>query len=1124
MTSLYDIGNYTDAELVAVLDMNNPSMREMNAKIRYNIAKYGAIDTEDGRQMKTFMEDIYDHFFEDSGVKEGFASMSAEKKASKVQEATPGLATGIVHTTNFDYIAGNVNPLLKNTVTRTVIVDSSFRDNIESSSATNYTFNLSNTLQDVVSMRLTGVQIPCSWYTISTAFGSNFFYINGVSPGIDGNAYSIKVSVNAGNYDTPNKLIIAINTSMKLAMTTLFPDILYGTTNISYSESTLKATFNFGFKQVYNESAYYLYFPQWTSPQTTIGEFSSIPGFLGFNRAAYAPTCIYSNYSAGYLTSGTNALTYKLTELNNFITIHTYIGPDAYTSSTTTTETIVITSSLSVSSDTSGYYYMAAIIADFDTQLKASEKLIGASLSIESVADINSTLPFAIALRLRVNRRTTINAEYLKTVVVFPLSVADDNKIWCGTNSCFQFATQINDMSDIVSETPNYFTRYMVLSSPYAKLKCTKAYYGEGTTTANDMQFYITNSTSAGYLVSELYAAISTGMTRLKTQQTDAGKGFFCNVAMTDFLVSPTPKITIDINRAFSETSFALDITGSILTTSASKSYGICNIELDLFSIGSVYTSTFPVRVGGYPITSDSNKIILSGVATETFGLPDHIISLTVPASGIYTSILEMQTLFNATMTSSTNNPTPNGVYMRGTSISLSVSSVLDNTVVCVLTVGISASLTEQDYRLELYDPASNTGSTVVWSESTQIWESTNNIWYNSLHFASETYTLSETTADGYLNGNYATVSAVSDVLSNELYLTSNNNYFYVRAIYDAAGGAYSSGSENDYLVTIDPVLYPVNQFYPSLTIKAAIQAAFDAVVDLAGTTISINLSSLTTTIRLCVNRVFSGADYALLFYDAKSFTKCIPNVSTSVQNVTIDSTLGWILGFRDSVQYVLSPENVSSGTNNEGDTYYSTFTTTPFSCSRLTRSVVITADTSVNIDLYNYLLVCVDDFSMNHLTNGVVTISAASTSIPLPSYANRTSLRCTRDLTKSGNFFDGALGQYTHNQLTAAQVYSANQLLANSKSDISKNYASGMLTNNALCLVQITSKNLVNGNTYTESGSSLSAQVRSYFGPVNLRRMNVQLLTRTGKPLDLNNSNWSFTMSIEQLYSTNST
>jgi hypothetical protein len=287
---------------------------------------------------------------------------------------------------------------------------------------------------------------------------------------------------------------------------------------------------------------------------------------------------------------------------------------------------------------------------------------------------------------------------------------------------------------------------------------------------------------------------------------------------------------------------------------------------------------------------------------------------------------------------------------------------------------------------------------------------------------------------------------------------------------------------------------------------------------------VSIDLISLTTTIRLCVNRVFSGADYALLFYDAKSFTKCIPNVSTSVQNVTIDSTLGWILGFRDSIQYVLSPENVSSGMNAENNTYYSTFTTTSFSCSRSARTAVITADTPASVDLYNYFLVCVDDFSMNHLTNGVVTISSASTSIPLPSYANRTALRCTRDLAKVGNFFDGTLGQDTHNQLTAAQMYSANQLLANSKSDTLRNYTSSMLTNNALCLVPINSKNAVNGNIYTEFGGVLSAQVRSYFGPVNLRRMNVQLLTRTGNTVDLNNSNWSFTMSIEQLYSTNST
>ena len=57
------------------------------------------------------------------------------------------------------------------------------------------------------------------------------------------------------------------------------------------------------------------------------------------------------------------------------------------------------------------------------------------------------------------------------------------------------------------------------------------------------------------------------------------------------------------------------------------------------------------------------------------------------------------------------------------------------------------------------------------------------------------------------------------------------------------------------------------------------------------------------------------------------------------------------------------------------------------------------------------------------------------------------------------------------------------------------------------------------NGDYYIEFGGSLQNQTRLYFGPVNIRKMTIQLMNDRGDVIDLNNSNWSFSFICEQLY-----
>jgi hypothetical protein len=89
----------------------------------------------------------------------------------------------------------SLNPNLKNTITRFVNLDSQFRQytNGIDSTSTDYTLDLSDTLKDVLSMRIFSYQIPFSWYTLDVAYGNTCLWIN------DGSS-NVVVSVSPGNY------------------------------------------------------------------------------------------------------------------------------------------------------------------------------------------------------------------------------------------------------------------------------------------------------------------------------------------------------------------------------------------------------------------------------------------------------------------------------------------------------------------------------------------------------------------------------------------------------------------------------------------------------------------------------------------------------------------------------------------------------------------------------------------------------------------------------------------------------------------------------------------------------------------------------------------------------------
>jgi len=122
---------------------------------------------------------------------------------------------GILNAYSVPVVQGTLNPNLKNTNQRIVVLDSQFRQNIAPyvnnpngpASATNYTVDLSDPLTNTLSLKLYSIQIPYTWYVVDSTQGTSCFWLI-----ISGNTYLIQIE--NGNY-TSVQLINAISTKLK---------------------------------------------------------------------------------------------------------------------------------------------------------------------------------------------------------------------------------------------------------------------------------------------------------------------------------------------------------------------------------------------------------------------------------------------------------------------------------------------------------------------------------------------------------------------------------------------------------------------------------------------------------------------------------------------------------------------------------------------------------------------------------------------------------------------------------------------------------------------------------------------------------------------------------------------
>ena len=231
------------------------------------------------------------------------------------------------------------------------------------------------------------------------------------------------------------------------------------------------------------------------------------------------------------------------------------------------------------------------------------------------------------------------------------------------------------------------------------------------------------------------------------------------------------------------------------------------------------------------------------------------------------------------------------------------------------------------------------------------------------------------------------------------------------------------------------------------------------------------------------------GNSIKLIFYSEGGFTDCSGGCGPGTK---INQNLGWNLGFRI-----------------EPDVTGSVFVTIP--------SGIGIGNVTANVppDVYGpkYFMLIVDDYNHNHLNNGLVNINDTVSKLSIPTYYNPDT-NLNNFVCSGGIPFLTATSPRT---LTQAQIYSANEIIANRKKN--SNRTTGPTNSDVMALIPLKGITSLRPEPYVEFGLNLQSNERTYFGPVDIDRLRIKLVDDKGNLVNLHDQAWSFSLTIEQLY-----
>jgi hypothetical protein len=196
-----DLSQYTLDELFTLFDIkinSNTTYEALTEQIKINGTKMVELFKNKNNKLSIFFEKAMNYLLENNSLfNENF--IIRRPNHYKYGESTMLTATNNDYMFNSNYGAGN--PIHRKTVTKLFNVDSRFRDNYNTTSSTNFSVQLQIEQKNVIEMKLCDLEIPTTYYPISTTLGNNYMWIKFIKDPInDINNKYVYVFIPDGNY------------------------------------------------------------------------------------------------------------------------------------------------------------------------------------------------------------------------------------------------------------------------------------------------------------------------------------------------------------------------------------------------------------------------------------------------------------------------------------------------------------------------------------------------------------------------------------------------------------------------------------------------------------------------------------------------------------------------------------------------------------------------------------------------------------------------------------------------------------------------------------------------------------------------------------------------------------
>ena len=281
MSNTFDIDtnvdSYTNDELLQILELDSGSgsltVDDIKDKVQLMMRQYPSIafffaqvgerleseyadaddvEEEEGQQDQEDEANVWlkNQYLRQDGAKEFKQYTSRDNKVQIFEdknghEQMKQERLGAVNTINVPVSQGSLNPVLKNITSRIVMLDSTYRQNIVPydspvSSSTDYTLDLSDTLKDTLSIKLSSVQIPFTWYNYADYLGNTCFMYATSSTAFDNNNLNPngmqQFIIQNGSYTSSSTLLTALNSGLPSGVFTFsVVNNFFTITNISSS-------------------------------------------------------------------------------------------------------------------------------------------------------------------------------------------------------------------------------------------------------------------------------------------------------------------------------------------------------------------------------------------------------------------------------------------------------------------------------------------------------------------------------------------------------------------------------------------------------------------------------------------------------------------------------------------------------------------------------------------------------------------------------------------------------------------------------------------------------------------------------------------------------------------------